>query len=251
LNELSKFKSEQVSLGELETLIGILQFCAQVIVCLSSALQHLIKKQTAWRSRASNKFFRAKLSGHQSFAIKWLHFYLEHWSGTLPLCRTIWSHPDVVIYSDIGTEETEHVVWGLGAWCQTSGEYISEPWTQSVFDESEVSTGSGANSVPFLETYGVLSAVLTLARSHQQVQVYCDNTTAAQICKKRFCKTSDTLNSYIAFYDIECTNRGLFVQVQQIPRTENRVSHTLGYGRHPEGVRLGVHRGGNLLQKIF
>ena len=138
----------------------------------------------------------------------------------------------------------------MGAWCQTTGEYISEPWVDSVFRESRTDPESKFPSVPFLECYGILSAVITLAGRNKLVQVFCDSETAAFICNKRWCKTSDVLNSYIADFDIKCTDRALFVQVQSIPREKNTEAHTLAYGRQPK-VQLGGQREAAILKKIF
>src|SRR4051794_12116695 len=65
----------------------------------------------------------------------------------------------------------------------------------------------GNISVPFLETVTILTAVLTLGRDNMNIHVQTDNTSAAQICSSRWCKTNDMLNKYIAYFDFQCSIR--------------------------------------------
>src|ERR1700722_8998512 len=75
-----------------------------------------------------------------------------------------------------------------------------------------------------------MAATLTLARDSCRVLVYTDCSPAAQICSSRWCKTSTTLNSYIAYFDLECTKRDIFFQVTHLEREENFGAHHLSPG---------------------
>lgn len=118
----------------------------------------------------------------------------------------------------------------MGAWCQETGEYFSQPWDQEIMMVAQMENKSSI-SVPFLETYVILTAVLTLGRDQKKILVYTDSVTASNIVNKRYCKKNQKLNSYIARFDLECTNRNIVLQVRQVPREENKVAHLLACGK--------------------
>jgi len=118
----------------------------------------------------------------------------------------------------------------MGSWCAETGEYVSEPWPKDILLESETYVTKRL-SVPFLESYSILTAILTLGKDNNNVQVYTDSKTAVDICSNRWCKTNDTLNKYIAFFDVECAQRGILMQVKWKRRGENYGAHHLSQGK--------------------
>lgn len=214
---------------ELENLVGVISFCSQVMACLAAPLQYLIQKQTAWRTKMVG-VKSSQVTRRENFIMRWILYYLQNWKGTLSIHSTIWTTADIIIYTDIGTANTPTTAAGIGAWSPTTNCYVSEPWQLDILRASLTEKKSNL-SVPFLETYGVMVAVLALAGNNQKVQVFCDNDAATKILGKRWCKTSDRLNNYIASFDLLCTNRSLVLQVQLIGRERNSVADFLASGR--------------------
>ena len=124
---------------------------------------------------------------------------------------------------------SEWVMWGMGAHCIETGGYFSEAWNPEIVDQSRT-IKTRHISVPFLETFTVLTAVLTFGRDNMNIHVQTDNTSAAQICSSRWCNTNDILNKYIAFYEFQCAKRGILVQVEQKDRKFNPGAHHLAAG---------------------
>jgi len=78
---------------------------------------------------------------------------------------------------------------------------------------------------------------MTLGRDDTNIQVYTDATTATQICNGRWSKTNDYLNDYMAYFDFECSRKGILVQVEALPRTENPGAHHLSQGAIHTAIR--------------
>lgn len=143
-----------------------------------------------------------------------------------PIYRTVWLHTDLNIFTDAGnTVSQSGEVWGLGAYCRETGDYVSEVWHPQILQQS-LSKESKNVSVPFLESM----AVLTLGRPNTNIQVYTDSKPATQICNNRWSKTNDFLNNYIAYFDFQCSMNGVLLQVQSLPRDENPGAHHLSQG---------------------
>lgn len=195
-----------------------------------------------------------RVTAHDKFVCRWLVYYLEKWSGITPISSTVWSGPQLTIFTDIGTRlALSGVIWGIGAWCRESGEFISQPWKKKFYDQARVKE-TGEISVPFLESYAIMAAVLTLTPNAHRVQVYTDCSPAAQICSSRWCKTNSLLNRYIAYFDFECTNRDIFFQVTHLEREDNFGAHHLSQGqlfKARDLVPLTVKRGLINLETLF
>jgi len=142
----------------------------------------------------------------------------------------------------------------MGAWCRETGDFISEKWDTKVHRRARVASRSDRMSIPFLESYSLLASVLTLTPGGHRVIVYTDCSPAAHICNTRWSKTSKALNSFIAHFDYECTNRDIFVQAELIPRGQNYGAHHLSQGQILKAqarVRLGRRRRAEQLRMLF
>ena len=102
----------------------------------------------------------------------------------------------------------------MGAHCVETGTYICEPWHPVILEQARTQE-SGNVSVPFLESFCILVAVLTLGRADANIFVNTDCTAAADICSDRWCKTNTYLNNYIAYFDYECARHGILMQVEE------------------------------------
>jgi hypothetical protein len=144
---------------------------------------------------------------------------------------------DLHIYTDAGTTPVglSGEMWGMGAYCAESGAYFSESWHPDMVAQSRTKLGN--ISVPFLETVTILVAVLTLGRDNMNIHVQTDSKPAAQICSTRWCKTNDMLNKYIAYFDFQCSIRGILFQVEQKDRKFNPGAHHLAAGNVLEAAR--------------
>jgi hypothetical protein len=212
-----------------DSLIGIINFCAQVIRCLRAPLKHLFAKQAEY-DKLGTECKKVVLKKRDNFVCRWLHFYLQQWSGITAITATVWQEPQIFIWTDAGNQATHGgEVWGIGAWCRELGSFISEPWDQKTLQLAK-SKKSGELSVPFLESYSIMAAVLSLSPDHSHVLVHTDCAPAANICSGRWSKTSDTLNNFIGFFDFECTKRDIVFQVVHVPREENFGAHYLSQG---------------------
>ena len=69
------------------------------------------------------------------------------------------------------------------------------------------------------------------------IHVYTDCTSAMHICNNRWSKTNDMLNKYLAYFDMQCSLRGILLQVTQLPREQNRGAHHLAEGNIQEAAR--------------
>ena len=231
-------ESKQWSKQKLDSLIGVLSFCAPVIQCLKAPLRQFIAKQ-ALMNRPGNRYKRSfVVHDHVVFVCDWILSYLEQWDGEASITRLFRPRPKRTIYVDAGTLLVSDEIWGIGAWCQETGEYISEPWPRRIFEESK--TDSGRISAPFLETYAVLTAILTLGgmecdidltiKDNRDLAIIVDCEPAAKIFNKRWCKTNNVLNNYIAYTDLMSTKRYVHSHVQAVPRESNWGAHYLSHG---------------------
>jgi len=121
-------------------------------------------------------------------------------------------------------------VWGMGAHCVETGTYICEPWHPDILEQARTKE-SGNVSVPFLESFCILVAVLTLGRANANIFVNTDCMSAAHICSGRWCKTNNYLNNYIAYFDYECARHGVLMQVEAVSRKEIPGAHLLSQGK--------------------
>jgi hypothetical protein len=221
---------------DFESLVGVISFCSQVIVCLRAPLRYFYEKQTIFRKPEMIRYKNITLSRRDKFVAKWLLMYLHEWKGVAPIASTIWQSPDLSIWTDAGTASTDAKGhrWGMGAWVEGTGEYISEPWPQELLNEA-VSIKSGNLSVPFLEVFIILVAVLTFAPIGCRILVKSDSVPAVNIVNKRWSKENDRINNYLGKFDLECSKKNISVQVKQVARTTNKIPHFLAAGRenHP------------------
>jgi alkylated DNA repair dioxygenase AlkB len=224
----TKRQTVMVTRAKFASYIGIINFLAPVIRCLLPPLRHLYEKQTR-SERSGEKGTILRVTAHDKFIGKWLLYYLKRWSGITPITSTVWNGPQITIYTDAGSQAAQcGVVWGIGAWCRETGDFISEVWDKKIYDSAK--TKSGSISAPFLECYGILASTLTLTPNGHRVLVYTDCSPAAQICSSRWCKTSTVLNKFIGYFDLECTHRDIFFQVEHLVREENYGAHYLSQG---------------------
>ena len=219
-----------------DSLVGIISFCSQILLCLKGPLRFFIETQTEYRKKSQKA--SVGLGKREIFACKWILYYFGQWEGVIPICRTVWLGTHLRIVTDAGTTPVfpNGVMRGMGAHCIETGGYFSEAWNPEIVDQSRT-IKTRHISVPFLETFTVLTAVLTFGRDNMNIHVQTDNTSAAQICSSRWCNTNDILNKYIAFYEFQCAKRGILVQVEQKDRIFNLGAHHLAAGNVGEAAR--------------
>ena len=121
--------TSEISMQAFDSLIGILSFCSQVILCLRGPIKFFFDKQTKGR-RESAKYLTSQK--RELATCKWILFYLNRWSGVTSIYRTLWLKTDLNIFSDAGTKTHSGEVWGIGAYCRETGEYISECWSPEI-----------------------------------------------------------------------------------------------------------------------
>ena len=238
---LTELKESKVwSKSKLDSLIGVLTFCATVIHCLRAPLRQFLVMQTFMEKPKNRHLTSFGVPKHVKFVCSWILHYLSTWNGEASITRLFNPKPKRTIFVDAGTLLVSEEIWGLGAWCRETGEYISVPWPTSVYEESK-SAKSGKPSAPFLETYAVLTAILTLGGLDYDIDValrdpeadlavVVDCEPAQKILNKRWCKTNDVLNNYIAYTDLLSTKRYVYSHVQAISRKDNYGAHHLSHG---------------------
>ena len=222
--------SKEWSKQKLDSLIGVLTFCAPIIRCLRAPLRQFIAMQV-FMNRPGRRYKRTfAVNNHIIFVCDWILSYLSQWNGEASIVRLFNPRPRRTIYVDAGTLPIFGEVWGIGAWCQETGEYISVPWLPHVYEESK--TPAGRISAPFLETFAVLTAILTLGGSDSDIDlaIIVDCEPAAKIFNKRWCKTNNILNNYIAYTDLASTNRYICSHVHAVLRENNWGAHYLSHG---------------------
>jgi len=175
------------------------------------------------------------------FICNWIIYYLKNFQGAASITSLFCPRPTRTIFVDAGTIRISEEIWGVGAWCPETAEFISEPWNPIVCRESE-SKKLKKLSAPFLETYAMLAAILTLGGDCREILIYTDCNPAASIYGNRWCKTNNKLNSYIAYSDFVCTGRYLNVQVKAIPRERNFGAHYLSHGQRDQALRYATLR---------
>jgi hypothetical protein len=105
----------------------------------------------------------------------WLIACLKKWKGTTTIRACVFPKADRIIFSDIGdTRMRDGKDWGIGAHDNDLGEFISEPWPGTILEESIVAK-SLHKSTPFLEVFGGMTAVLSIAHDNQRISLMLDS----------------------------------------------------------------------------
>ena len=116
-----------VSQTTFDSIVGVIGFLRQVILCLVGPHKWLIETQTECRRLGPRA--QVRIGKREIWTCKWILFYLQKWSGVTSIYRAVWLGPHLHIFSDAGNPKAQSgVIWGMGAYCTESGEYISQPW---------------------------------------------------------------------------------------------------------------------------
>src|SRR3954454_7213438 len=83
--------TSEISMQAFDSLIGIIGFCSQVILCLRGPIKFFFDKQT--KGRESVKYLT--LHKRELSTCKWILFYLNRWSGVTSIYRTLWLKTDL------------------------------------------------------------------------------------------------------------------------------------------------------------
>jgi len=116
------------SKSQLDSTIGVISFCATIIQCLKGPLRQLIAKQTLFNKPINRNKTTFRIDRRTVCACKWLKNYLKHWEGTTSITRLFNPKPTRTIHVDAGTLLVSEEIWGMGAWCLETTEYVSEAW---------------------------------------------------------------------------------------------------------------------------
>ena len=228
LNKLREFHGDYVTRKEFDSTLGHISFISNVVPSLRPPLKHLIDIQTVFRRPDKIHMKYIPISNRVRFIVRWVRFCLQRWGGSQRIASCIWNGPELTIWCDIGTKRLR--IWGVGAFCYETGQYVSQPWDKVTYLQSTVE--SGDISVPFLETYGVIASALTLGKPNTRIEIFCDCEPAVIALARRWCKANYNINEYIGTFDLFCTERSMYVQVTRVDRAINPAHH-LSYGNIP------------------
>jgi hypothetical protein len=103
--------SESWTKADLDSLIGVLSFCATIVQCIKAPLHHLIAIQTLLAKRRLQKF---RMQRQTIFVCDWVIYYLKYWKGETDFFRLFGHRTTRTIYVDAGNIFTFNEIWGQG-----------------------------------------------------------------------------------------------------------------------------------------
>jgi hypothetical protein len=215
----SSMSNRKISVEELDSLIGKLQFNEKAVRKGRSYLYALRQQQVRAQKSKAESWHRIKFSSAAKQELRWWHHALQHDSKVSLLHYVKWTDPLGVLEPTSDASE-----WGCGAYF--NGEYISLPWTDEV--KTIAGLGTRRRSMPLCEAIGVAVAVSTWRYqfADRQVLFLTDCLPIVHgINKGRSRSTSsEWQNAVYRFINRICHEHNIYLHAEHIKGTDNVLS---------------------------
>jgi hypothetical protein len=230
--------SRKISVAELESLIGKLQFNEKAVRECRSYLYALRKQLVRAQKAKAQAWHRIKFSSDAKYEMKWWHHALQHTSKVSLLHYVKWNDARGVLEPTSDASE-----WGCGAYF--NAEYISLPWTEDVKEIAGL--GTRRRSMPLCEAIGVAVAVSTWRHqfADRKVLFRTDCLPVVHGINKGRSKStsSEWQNAVYRFINRICHKHNIFLDVEHIAGTDNILSDFVSRNMEQEFLQQCLQEG--------
>jgi hypothetical protein len=222
--------NETITPKFVKSIAGVLEFLASALPYLRAPMGWLQKRSSglANGSEDCNKEFKIRFKRY----LVYIQSLMQDWNGQAPIrdaCKAE-TNPDTIIYADASGDI------GYGALETTKLEYAFDLWRSDEIDQAmRVSSTSSTH----LEILCICKAVITFVLPQTCARIHCDSQAAIFALKKRYCHSSDVVQSFIIGLDCWCQRNAVDLFFVHSPREDSliRLVDSLSKGK----VRIIIH----------
>ncbi|XP_053388430.1 uncharacterized protein LOC128551553 [Mercenaria mercenaria] len=213
-NEIIKLSQrKKVTLREMQSLLGLLNFACRVIAPGRAFCRRLINstiglKKTYHKTRVT-QYMKADLS-------LWLQF-LDQYNGVTVISDSLWvSTKSLHLYTDsAGGPKAGFGIYFAGHWAQGN-------WPESFF------TSGLTRDMTFLELFPVVAAIMTWAvhLQNRRVLFSVDNQAVVQVINTQTCRSEKVMNP-VRHMVLTALKHNMSIKTQYIPSKSNTIADSL------------------------